>query len=51
MTDDLAELITELYNQSAHAREDNTIPDAFAQMQADLATQLEQFTDEQDTTS
>jgi len=50
MKDDLKGLVDDLHVQAEHAKISEDIPDQYAQMQEQLANQLAQFIDDEETT-
>ncbi|UXF50423.1 hypothetical protein 7865G3D9_12 [Haloquadratum phage sp.] len=50
MKDDLKGLVDDLHVQAEHAKTADDIPDQYAQMQEQLANQLAQFIDNEETT-
>jgi len=50
MKDDLRGLVDDLHIQAEHAKISEDIPDQYAQMQEQLANQLEQFINDEETT-
>jgi hypothetical protein len=50
MKDDLRGLVDDLHIQAEHAKISEDIPDQFAEMQEQLANQLAQFIDDEETT-
>jgi len=48
MKDDLRGLVDDLYIQAEHAKIEDDIPEAYAQMQQQLANQLEYLVDQHD---
>jgi hypothetical protein len=49
MRDDLRGLVDDLHVQAEHAKISEDIPDEYAQMQEQLANQLAQFIDDEET--
>jgi len=49
MRDDLRGLVDDLYVQAEHAKISEDIPDQYAEMQEQLANQLAQFIDDEET--
>jgi len=50
MKDDLRGLVDDLHVQAEHAKIADDIPDQYAEMQEQLANQLAQFIDDEETT-
>jgi hypothetical protein len=50
MKDDLRGLVDDLHIQAEHAKTADDIPDKYAEMQEQLANQLAQFIDDEETT-
>jgi len=50
MKDDLRGLVDDLHIQAEHAKISEDIPDQYAEMQEQLANQLAQFIDDEETT-
>ncbi len=50
MKDDLRGLVDDLHVQAEHAKISEDIPDQYAEMQEQLANQLAQFIDDEETT-
>jgi hypothetical protein len=49
MKDDLGSLVDDLHVQAEHAKISEDIPDQYAEMQEQLANQLAQFIDDEET--
>ena len=50
MKDDLRGLVDDLHIQAEHAKTADDMPDKYAEMQEQLANQLAQFIDDEETT-